>query len=54
MNEEKDVIGDQPEARPYFRGEEIGRNKYIHVAVDEFRPSRLLLAIARRWQSVSL
>ena len=27
MDEEKDVVGDQPKERPHFRGEEIGSNR---------------------------
>ncbi len=31
MNEEKDVVGDQPETRLYLRGEEIGSYQNVHV-----------------------
>ena len=34
MDEEKDVIGGQSEARPHFGGEKIGCNQYIHDSVD--------------------
>ena len=38
MNEEKHVVGDQSEARPYLRGEEIGRHQHIHMIANELSP----------------
>ena len=46
--------GAQPETRPYFHSEEIGRHQHIHMTVDKLSPGRLLLAIAGRGQPVSL
>ena len=52
MDEEKDVIRDQSEARPHFGGEEIGCHRYIHVASDELTPRCFLLRLGNRWQTV--
>ena len=49
MDEEKDVIRGQTEARPHFSGEEIGSHQYIHMASDELTPGRFLISRANRW-----
>ena len=54
MNEEQDIMGDQPETRPYLRREEISSYQNVHVISDELSPRRLLLALVNRGQSVPL
>ena len=49
MDEEEDVLGDQAEAGPHLRGEEIGSYQYIHMASDELTPGRFLLPLGNRW-----
>ena len=48
MDEEKDIVGDQAEAGPYFRGKEIGSSQYIPVASDELILCRILLPLVNR------
>ena len=52
MDEEKDVIVGQSEARPHFGGEEIGCNQYIHVALhassDKLAPRCFLFSLGYR------
>ena len=54
VNEEKNVVNGVFRDAPYFGRKEIGRNKHVRMSIDELPPSRLLLAIAGRGQSVSL
>ena len=49
MEEEKNIVGDQAETEPHFRGKEIGGHQYMHVASDELTPGRFLPSLGNRW-----
>ena len=54
VNEEQNVIGDEPRLRPHLRGEEICRRKDVHVRADELVPRRCLFSLRHGRYAVAL
>ena len=54
MNEEKNVVGDEPTPSQDLHGEEVGSRKHSHVGGDEVLPGCRLATFGRSWDAVTL